>query len=275
MVRVTIAQFSPKQGNKSDNIQKMIEMIKTAKKQQSQLILFPELCLTGYFVWESLSELAEPLSGNCIQIFQSACREHEIFAVISFPEKNKDSTFSITAMLIDDKGTIRGIYRKSHLFANERNVFKEGTELPVFDTELGKIALMICYDLEFPEVARILRLKGAELLLVPLANMKPYEKHQFIYLQSRAMENQIPIVLCNRTGTECDTTFFGESAAVDANGTVIVKLNDEEQLITIHVPLNKPFDEHLNYLADRRTDLYAELSDELTDKSENKTKQRR
>jgi predicted amidohydrolase len=53
---------------------------------------------------------------------------------------------------------------------------------------------MICYDLEFPEVARILRLKGAELLLVPLANMKPYEKHQFIYLQSRAMKNQIPIV---------------------------------------------------------------------------------
>ncbi|KHD85833.1 carbon-nitrogen hydrolase family protein [Heyndrickxia ginsengihumi] len=264
MFRVTIAQFTPKLGNKSANIKNMINMMKKAKEQQSQLIVFPELCLTGYFISESLSELAEPLSGKSIQTLQTACKEHGIYAVISFPEKHLNGTFYIAAALIDDKGSIKGIYRKSHLFANEGDVFSSGTELPVFDTELGKMAIMICYDLEFPEVARILRLKGAQLLLVPLANMQPYEKYQFIYLQSRAMENQIPIVLCNRTGTENDTHFFGESAIVSSDGSLLIKLNDEEQLQTIHVPLNEQLDEQLSYMKDRRTDLYAELLDKTS-----------
>lgn len=104
-----------------------------------------------------------------------------------------------------------------------KKYFKPGTELPVFSTKFGLIGLMICYDLEFPEVARILKLNGAELILVPTSNMIPYDKHQLIFLQSRSLENEMPICLCNRIGAENEIIFFRESTSSDADG----KLNQE------------------------------------------------
>ncbi|WP_018665295.1 carbon-nitrogen hydrolase family protein [Heyndrickxia acidiproducens] len=261
MVHIAIAQFTPHLGDKSYNLQKMDAMMALAEKHQAELILFPELSLTGYSISKELDTFAEPATGKSIRFMQNACKNHRIHALFSFPEA-RAGAFHIAAALIDDKGKIIGIYRKSHLFDKETEAFQPGDVLSIFETKLGKLGCMICYDLEFPEAARELRLKGADLILVPLANMSPYENNQSIYAQSRAMENQVPVVLCNRTGDENGMHFFGESVAVDGNGSVIKKLGNGERLEIVHVPLFEQKDKKVNYLKDRRVELYPTLLSE-------------
>ncbi|MDT9756939.1 carbon-nitrogen hydrolase family protein [Heyndrickxia coagulans] len=260
LVQIAIAQMEPVLGSKDRNVQKMLSMMNEAKNMHADLIIFPEMCLTGYHISDRLDELAEDLSsGESICLIQNACKTNCMHALYSFPEKGADDTFYISAILIDDEGRIAGVYRKTHLFDQESDCFSPGVALPVFETKFGKIGCMICYDLEFPEVARILRIKGAEMLLVPLANMSPYEHYQFIYAQSRAMENQIPVILCNRTGKELKTHFFGESTAILGDGRLTKKLGNHEQLEVVQIPANEKKDEKLNYLTDRRIDLYGSL----------------
>ena len=255
-VNITIAQFCPVLGNKKENIRKINDCIKQAASEQADLVVFPELCLTGYFIWDDIKELAESVSGESLQLLQQSCRDHSIHAVISFPEVTINGHYYITSALIDDTGAVIGTYQKTHLFDREAEIFRPGNTLPVFKTKFGNIGLMICYDLEFPEVARTLKIKGADLLIIPLANMSPYEDYQITYLKSRAMENELPIALCNRIGSEEDTFFFGHSAVVNSKGKVLLKMGSKEQISTVAISLEESKDQKLNYLMHRRADLY-------------------
>src|SRR5699024_2455581 len=123
----------------------------------------------------------------------------------------------------------------------------------------GKVGLMICFDIEFPEVARSLKLMGAEILLVTNANMIPYEDDHYTYAKSRAMENEIPLVICNRLGTEGQLSFCGDSMAVDHKGKQLLYLQNKEQVATVEVfipSVTEPDETSLNYLQNRRPNLY-------------------
>lgn len=245
-MRIAIAQCTPHIANKQENLNMITRYLHRAKEQKAELVIFPELVLTGYSIGNQLETIAEEIDGPSLQFIQQACHELQIFALISFPEKNGNA-YHISSALIQDDGSIAGVYRKTHLFSAEAHYFTAGNEWPVFTTKLGNIGVMICYDLEFPEVTRLLRLNGADMVLVNTANMEPYERYQHIYMQSRAMENEIPLVICNRLGQEDNLKFFGHSMAVNHEGDILLQLDSEEALRIVDVSLHETRDPELNY----------------------------
>jgi len=259
MLHLTLAQFSPEVGNKNNNLSKITDYLRDASKQNSDIILFPELSLSGAIIFDCIDEISENLDSTSIQYMKKICNEFGIHAVFTFPEKTNDGEYFNTAALIDDKGQLLGIHRKVHLFDLEKGYYKSGKDFNVFNTRLGKIGISICFDLEFPETARILRLNGAEIILSATNNMEPYQDDQKIYAKSRAKENQIPVAICNRVGSEKELKFFGESIVVDAFGKTIVSLGDQEELITVEVNLNSKIDNKLGYIANRQPSLYDKL----------------
>lgn len=146
-----------------------------------------------------------------------------IHAIIGFPEKAGGDYF-ISSAVIDDEGRTIDVYRKTHLFGQKKNYFQQGNKYQVVTTKFGKWGIMICYDLEFPEVPRILKLKGAEIIAILTANMYPYEDYQRVYVRSRVMENEIPIAICNRLGKEGGLEFIGNSMAVNAQGDILMDM---------------------------------------------------
>ncbi|MGY4689999.1 carbon-nitrogen hydrolase family protein [Salibacterium sp. K-3] len=260
MVRLSLAQFTPQWKDVEQNILTIRQYLQEARGQQSDLVLFPEMSLTGYLLEEDTGLYAEAVEGNTVQSICASCREMGTGAVISFPENDGESYY-ICTLFIDAEGNIRGHYRKSHLFDEEKRYFKKGKTYPVFDTPYGNIGMMICYDLEFPEVSRLLRLKGADMILISTANMEPYETYQDIYLKSRAMENEIPVIVCNRLGQEGSLAFFGESRAVDNKGDVLLDAGKETGLFTVDIPIGETADEKLNYTANINPDIYRELDE--------------
>lgn len=245
-MRIAIAQFAPHLGEKEANLAMMTKYLNQAKEQQAELVMFPELALTGYSVGNQLASMAEATDGPSLKALAATCKELGLFALVSFPERN-GSQFHISSALLQNDGTLAGVYRKTHLFAAEKAFFTPGDKWPVFHTKLGTLGVMICYDLEFPEVARLLRLNGAELILVNTANMVPYENYQNIYMQSRAMENEVPVVICNRLGKEGELHFFGQSMAVKHDGTILGHYGSAEGLFIADVTLANARDPHLNY----------------------------
>src|SRR5699024_7517921 len=144
--------------------------------------------------------------GKSVQRIKEIAKTNEIGIIIGMPELYKGHVYN-SALFIDPTGELVNVYRKTHLFDYEKQWFTAGDSCPVFDTPFGKVGLMITYDIEFPEVARILTVKGAQLILVLAANMVPYQKYQNIYLRTRAMENHVYVAISNKVGLESDHIF--------------------------------------------------------------------
>jgi len=258
-LRLSIAQIETKLNDKAFNLGKISYFLKKAKEEQSDLVVFPELCVTGYLIGPWLREAAEKKDGPSIRFIQKLCNELEISTIISFPEIYNDQYY-VTAAYINNQGEVLGFYRKTHLYDQEAIYFSHGEKVPVFQTEFGNIGIMGCFDIEFPEVARILRLKGADIILIPTSNMAPYKEYQRIYTQCRAMENEVPLALCNRIGTEGDLTFIGGSTFIDARGETHILLTEKEELITQSVLLFKSTDSKLSKVLNNNENLYRELT---------------
>ena len=155
-----------------------------------------------------------------------------------------------------------GTFDKAHLWALERFYFRSGNELPVFDTEFGKVGVMICYDMGFPEVARILALKGAELIVCPSAWCEEDHDVWNYNTQCRALENTVFLAAVNRHGRENDLYMGGHTRVCNPRGAVIAELAEEAEGI-LYAELDfeqlKTFRTASPYLRDRRPDLYDEV----------------
>lgn len=219
---------------------------------------------------EDVSHLAETENGSSINEIKQICKEQNIYIVFGFAEKDDNGHYYISSGLIDANGELLGIYRKTHLFYKEKETFFPGSEFKVFPTPLGRIGLMICFDIEFPEIARALKLKGADVIIVVNANMDPYEEYHYIYAKARAMENEIPVVICNRLGQEGKLNFCGDSMVIDALGKELLKMDKFEGVRTVELPLETATDPKLTYVANRRDDLYSMLTAEKVSQPKNK-----
>ncbi|PAQ14083.1 carbon-nitrogen hydrolase family protein [Bacillaceae bacterium SAOS 7] len=257
-MRLAFAQIETIVNNKRYNLDKVIDYLHTAKKDKADIALFPELVLTGYSIGPWLRETAETLDGPSVYTIQKVCKQLNISTIFSFPEFEKGNYF-VTSAFINEHGNLVGIYRKTHLYDEEKIYFSRGDKFPLFETSYGSIGIMSSFDLEFPEVARILCMKGADLILIPTTNMYPYREYQQIYIQSRAMENEVPFALCNRIGPEGKLTFIGGSTFVDARGITHFLLNEEEKLITIPVLLFKNANPKSKLALNRNPDLIKKL----------------
>ncbi|MFD1361751.1 carbon-nitrogen hydrolase family protein [Lentibacillus salinarum] len=260
-INVTLAQLTPKLEDKDYNFDQISKAMVKANKEQSDLIVFPELFLTGYSMGDKLNELAETIDGPSVNKIKEMCKSLSLYAVFGFPELGDNGHYYITSALIDDKGELIGTYRKTHLFDQEKAFFNSGSGLKVIPTPIGNFGLMICFDVEFPEVARALKLMGADIIVIVNANMDPYKEHHYIYAKSRAMENEIPVVICNRLGLEEDLNFCGDSLVLDSWGHELLTMEGSEDVKTVTLPLLSVKDPKMNYVSSRKTDLYSVLID--------------
>jgi 5-aminopentanamidase len=257
-----VAQLTPARLDKEANLDRIEGAMRQAAAAGANAILFPELFLTGYFLTEALADLAEPQDGASLRRLAAMARRYGLLTVCGWPETNDHGLPYNSAVIIERDGSILGRYRKTHLFGAEPKFFAAGNRLRAFDTSLGRIGVAICYDIEFPETARILAIDGAAALLTPTANMDPYAPYQAIFTRARAMENGIYVATANTVGTLDRLHFFGESSVVGPDGNVIDIADGQERTLIARIDLSQvpPADASLRYLGSRRPELYARLS---------------
>lgn len=264
-VKVSCAQLAPVLCDKTANLKSMAGMIDRimAEHPSTQLILFPELIVSGYECAGEFQNLAETLpNGESMRFIGNYAEKYKVHIIYGFPERDPlltDVLYNSVALLGPDGGVI-GSYRKVHLFGTEKEFFRAGCEYPVYDTEIGKIGMMICWDTAFPEVARSLALQGAELVAISTNWEKPYDADWDLVTRARAFDNTIYIAAANRVGFDVSLGFFGRSKIIGPLGAPIEELNDEKEgyiFAELDYDLPKKLKaEYYTLFKDRRPDTY-------------------
>jgi predicted amidohydrolase len=228
-VTIAVAQMKPKLGEPEENLIKMSEMIsKIASQQRVDLIVFPELITSGNEIGLRFTELAQRVPGATVNLIAQRASEYGVYIAFGMVTKERvESVLYNSAVMVGPDGELLDIYNKIHLRGEERMAFREGYKLPVIDTDIGNIGLMIGYDLSFPEVSRCLSLDGAEILCV-LASWEAADVDEWkTFLRSRAYENAVFMVGANRVGEDVTLTFGGESMIIGPRGQVYASLAGE------------------------------------------------
>ncbi|MFZ4826055.1 MAG: carbon-nitrogen hydrolase family protein [Phototrophicaceae bacterium] len=228
-ITVALVQMKPKMGELEENLVKMSEMIgKIAAKQNVDLIVFPELVTSGYELGVRFTELAQRIPGPIVNLISQRANEYGVYIAFGMASKEKvESVLYNSAVLIGPDGELLEVYNKIHLRGEERMAFREGYKMPVAETEIGTIGMMLGYDLAYPEVARALALEGAEIICV-LANWEASQIDEWkTYTRARAYENSCFVIAVNRVGEDVTLTFGGESMLIGPRGEVYASLTDE------------------------------------------------
>lgn len=216
-------QSNPRIGDKAYNLARILEAIDTAAAQGAKLIVFTEAALAGY-CFSDLNEsklYAEDVPGPSLERIMNKARELDIFVVVGLLEQAQEELFNVT-VLIGPAGLI-GKYRKTHRIHLGVDRFTAKGDIPytVYSTPIGKIGLIICYDLLFPEASRVLALQGADLIIDSTNLPQGSESFMTALLPTRALENRVFMLASSRVGLERGTTFIGASSIVDPYGRVL------------------------------------------------------
>ena len=236
-VNVALAQINCRAGDKEYNLDLMEKNIRQAKERGANLVIFPELSLTGYVIRDLLYELAEPIPGPSIRYLEEIAEKENVHVIIGTLERSGKARAVLynTAVLIGPKGFI-GKYRKMHLPSHsvfeEKRYFRPGYQAPIFNTDIGKLGLIICYDLFFPETTRLLRLGGSQFIICVSASPAIRRKFFEVLTAARAIENTVFLAYVNLVGLENGLQFWGGSRIIAPNGDVILQAKyDEEDLV--------------------------------------------
>ena len=267
---VACAQLEPRLDDAAGNIVRTCEALHTAADQGAQVIVLPELASSGYAFADRAEALAaaEPVDGPSLTAWAEVADKRGLIVVAGFCERGPSDAVHNSAVLIDPSG-VRAVYRKAHLWDRERLIFDAGDAVPpVVDTRVGRIAMVICYDLEFPEWVRIAALDGAQLLCVPTnwpeaprpAGERPGE---VLRAQAGAGMNRMFIAVCDRVGAERGVEWVGGSAIIDPDGWLLAggTPSSDPMLVLAECDLPQAADKGVGGLsdihADRRPELYA------------------
>jgi 5-aminopentanamidase len=265
--RVACAQVPLSVGDTAGNRTTCRSAIEEAAGDGAQIVVLPELASSGYVFADraELASLAEARDGPAIAEWANLAEALQITIVGGFPEAAGDAVYN-SAAVVDPTG-LRGVYRKAHLWDSENPVFDRGNDLPmVVDTEHGRIGVMLCYDIEFPEWVRAVALSGADLLCAPVnwpllprpAGERPTE---MVRALAGAGMNRMPIAVCDRVGVERGQDWVGGSVIIDADGYPMALAEfGKAGVIAADVDLEesrvKRINSHNDVHGDRRTDLY-------------------
>jgi predicted amidohydrolase len=227
-ISVATIQMLPELGKMEENLVKMSDvMTRVVTEQPVDLVVFPELITTGYEMGPRFPQAAQRVPGPTVNLLAQRAGELGVHVVFGMVSKDKvESIVYNTAVLIGPDGDLIGSYHKVHLRGEEQIAFRAGYKLPVFETGLGVIGVMVGWDLAFPEVARSMVLDGAELLVVCANWEDPNAEEWRIYLQARALENSVFVAAANRVGEEPSYTFFGQSAVIGPRGEIYASVNE-------------------------------------------------
>jgi 5-aminopentanamidase len=265
--RVTCCQIPLRIGDTTGNRTTGAAAVEAAAAAGAQIVLLPELASSGYMFADraELVSLAEPRDGPAITEWANLAEAFGLTIVAGFPEAAGDKVYNSAAVV--DRTGLRGVYRKAHLWDSENVVFDRADDLPLLvDTEHGRIGVMVCYDVEFPEWVRAVALAGADLLCAPvnwplLPRPEGERPTEMVRAMAGAGMNRMPVAVCDRAGVERDQDWIGGSLITDADGyPLVVAQYGTPGNITADVDLAeariKKFNQHNDVHGDRRTDLY-------------------
>jgi len=271
---IACVQFTAVDGEKEATVAKALRLVDEAGRRGAQLVVLPEVWTgLGYSTPDAYKEIAEPIPGPTSEALGALARTHGLHIVGSIYEKNGER-YHNTASMIGPDGGIVGLYRKTHLFdapnrpdikggIRESDKVVAGDELPVFDTPIGRIGVSVCSDLRFPEIYRVMALKGAEVIVCASAFLSPRFDHWEFFLQARACENQCFVAASGQVGTEPKSGigFVGRSMIVDPWGTVVATASDTETVVVSQVDLDFIAEVKRRYplMDQRRPELYGPI----------------
>ena len=282
-IKIGTSQFSCIKDNVKENMNKSLDLASKAASQKVNVFLLQELFQTQYFCSTQNSKFFDLAitfpNSEIFEVFSNFCKHHKIVIPISFFEKYGQNYFN-SLVLIDSKGELSDIYRKSHIpdgpGYNEKFYFTPGnTGFKVFDTEYGKIGCGICWDQWFPECARSMTLLGADMILYPTAiGSEPQDpnlnskKHWENVMIGHSAANQIPIISSNRIGEEIEDdikiNFYGGSFITDHLGSIQAQMDSvTEGVISYEINVDeiRKFRQSWGNFRDRRPDLYKKICD--------------
>ena len=282
-IKIGTSQFSCIKDNVKENINKSLDLASKAASQKVNVFLLQELFQTQYFCSTQNSKFFDLAitfpNSEIFEVFSNFCKHHKIVIPISFFEKYGQNYFN-SLVLIDSKGELSDIYRKSHIpdgpGYNEKFYFTPGnTGFKVFDTEYGKIGCGICWDQWFPECARSMTLLGADMILYPTAiGSEPQDpnlnskKHWENVMIGHSAANQIPIISSNRIGEEIEDdikiNFYGGSFITNHLGSIQAQMDSVTEGVISHeinVDEIRKFRQSWGNFRDRRPDLYKKICD--------------
>ena len=272
-VRIACLQMDLRVGEKGWNLAHGLEMIDQAAEAGANLVVLPELCSSGYVfnTREEAKILAEEIPGGpACRAWADAATRHKMHIVAGIAEREGRALYN-SAVVVGPQGVI-GTYRKNHLWAAENLFFEPGNlGVPVFHTDIGRIAVVVCYDIWFPEVFRLAAMQGADILCVP-TNWVPMPdqpaglpKMSNILAMGGAHSNSMFVAAADRIGIERGQPFIGNSLVVSYTGWPIAgpASDDCEEMLIADVNLSdarrkRNWNDFNQVLRDRRIDLYAE-----------------
>ncbi|EPH39507.1 carbon-nitrogen hydrolase family protein [Streptomyces aurantiacus] len=262
-LRTALLQSSGRPGSVAANLKVVEEAAERAAAAGARLLVTPEMFLTGYAIGDDVPRLAEPADGEAADAIADIAVRHDLAVAYGYPERAGEHVFN-SVQLIGRDGARLANYRKTHLFGCfERDHFTPG-EQPVVQAELDglRVGLMICYDVEFPENVRAHALAGTDLLLVPTAQMHPFQFVAESVVPVRAFENQMYVAYVNRVGPEGEFEFVGLSALAGPDGVARARAGRGEELVFADAdPAFLAASREANpYLSDRRPGLYGSLT---------------
>ncbi len=261
-MKIGYFQFNPIFGDSDKNLQSVLEAIESF---EGDLLVFPELALSGYqfLSRQEVQDLAEEIpGGRMFKRLEEAVQDASLTVVIGLAEQDREALYN-SAILLGPRGYM-GTYRKTHLFFEETLWFSPGnTGFQVWDIGKAKVGLLVCFDWYYPESARSLVLKGAQILCHPSNLVLPHCPNAMV---TRCLENRVFAITANRTGTEhrgdkAPLVFIGQSEIVAPNGDILHRAPDHssEMFMTeidVGQASNKQINPYNDLLLDRRPDMY-------------------
>jgi len=281
----------------ADNMAKALDRVRQAAKQGANVICLPELFQTQYFCQRedtALFDLAEPIPGPSTKKIGDLARELGVVIVASLFERRAPGIYHNTAAILDEAGTLKGIYRKMHIpddpLYYEKYYFTPGDlGFKCFDTKFGSIGTLVCWDQWYPEGARLTAIQGAQVLFYPTAiGWHPAEKAEFGKAQhdawrtiqrAHAIANGVYVGVVNRVGKEngdvrgnkvegAGLEFWGGSFIADPFGQILAEAShDKEEILLAEVDVKRMEDVRRNwpFLRDRRIDSYGKITHRFDD----------
>ncbi len=266
-LKIGLAQTGAERGDKAVNLRMIESRAREAKKRGVDLVIFPELSLTGYTVRDQIYELAETIPGPSTKTVADIAKEARIHIIFGMPELSEKTQATIynAAVLVGPEGIIgkyRKMYLPTHSIFEEKRYFRPGHDTPVFDTVLGRIGLIICYDIFFPEVSRLARLEGAQVLVCISASPAVRRTLFETLISARAIENTAFMAYVNMVGIEDGLQFWGGSRLVGPQGRILVQAKyDEPDLVIGEVDFSeiRSVETFVPTLRDLRPELFERL----------------
>ncbi len=273
LVKVAGIQMEPKILMKGKNLEKCLRLMRIAAENGSKLVIFPECSLTGYCFssFEEALPVAESIPGPCTETIVKMCEELGVYVVVGLLEKIGKRIYNALAFA-GPKG-LEGKYEKIHLpyLGIDRFATHGDQPFKIFETEVGRVGLNICFDVRFPESTRIMALQGAEIVVLSTNWPAGAEGVPQYVINTRAYENRVNYVAVNRVGTERGFRFIGQSKIVDYTGRTVSEASaSEEEIIygelDLKEPRNKrvvivPGEFELPLFKERRPDFYHKITE--------------